>query len=560
MYNSYFGFAEAPFENKLDQRFLFLGQDHREVLSALLYFIQEKKGLAMVCGDVGTGKTMLLHSLLEKLPASVQPIIISNPLVDYRELLAYIANTLGIIPRDDETLLGLADRVKETLQAAQDQGTTFILLVDEAHLLTDASLEHIRLLSNIETPAGKLLQILLVGQYELSHRLNQPELRQLRQRINVNRFLSPLSPAETRQYVEHRLEKVGSRFDLCFTPECGKLIYQLTGGVPRSINHLCDTALLICLGEGARQVNRKILKKSREALETDRIFTARYAPVWRTLTSGRLGKALIPVLAGASLLALGMVLGSGGAREGAPQALRQAPPAVVKSSPAPALPTRLSPENPAAPVMVDVASTAAPAANPADIARLLPPSPQRAKVGQGSGASKATEAPEVQISAPAAEERTSTPPQEKGQAAAAVPASRPRQVEVKENDNLTRLAGLWFPGQEDLGVAALLLANPQNLNQDLIFPGQKLVLPVIDPSSRAIELKEGIFYAFHGKYHSTQALQKAISALSRQSVRYTVVNTATSEGGVVKRVVIGAYETREDLAEALLRVKEETEQ
>ncbi|MBI4643510.1 MAG: AAA family ATPase [Deltaproteobacteria bacterium] len=559
MYNSYFGFSAAPFDNKLDQRFLFLGEDHGEVMSALLYFIREKKGLAMVCGDVGTGKTMLLHNFLDKLPAAVQPIVIANPLVDYQELLLYIAKTLEVAPKE-ETLLGLLDRVKEGLQAAQDQGKTFILIVDEAHLLSDASLEHIRLLSNIETSAGKLLQILLVGQYELSHRLNQPELRQLRQRINVNRFLSPLSAAETRQYVEHRLQKAGSRFDLCFAPESGTLIYKLTGGVPRRINHLCDTALLICMGEGSRQVNRKILKKAQEALETDRIFTARYSPAWRTLTSGRLGKVLVSVLAGVSLLALGMMLGSAGSREGTSQAFRKALPEAVKSSPSPASPTGLSPEGSAAPVPVSVTSVPAGAANPANNARSLPASLTPAKAGKKSEASVAAEAPGVKVSAPAPGEERASPSQGKAAVAAAseVPASRPLQVEVKENDTLTRLAGRWFPGQVALGMTALLLANPQNLNQDMILPGQKLNLPVIEPSSQTIKLKEGIFYAFYGQYYSTQALQKTISELTRQSVRYTVLNTENSEGGASRRVIIGAYETQEDLEQALLRLKDES--
>ena len=121
MYNSLFGFVEAPFENKLDQRFLFLGRDHGEVLAALLYFSREKKGLAMICGDVGTGKTMLLNGFLSKLPDSVQPIVISNPLVNYRELLIYIASALAI-PRRDETLLELLDHISETLDTARNRG------------------------------------------------------------------------------------------------------------------------------------------------------------------------------------------------------------------------------------------------------------------------------------------------------------------------------------------------------------------------------------------------------------------------------------------------------
>ena len=579
MYNSYFGFSEAPFENKLDQRFLFLGQDHGEVLAALLYFAQEKKGLGMVCGDVGTGKTMLLYSFLSKLPDSVQPIVIANPLVDYQELLVYIAKTLGVTPKD-ETLLGLVDQVKEALIAAQDQGKSFILIVDEAHLLADTRLEHVRLLSNMETPAGKLLQILLVGQYELSHRLNQPQLRQLRQRINVNRFLSPLSEAETWQYMDHRLQIAGSRFDLCFAPECKTLIHKLTDGVPRRINHLCDTALLICLGEGSKQVSGKTVKKAQEALQTDQIFTARYSPAWRTLISGKLGKFLIPALAGVFLLVLGGMLGSAGSWGGMGQAFKKAWPGAAESSRAPLPPPGVSPEGSPAPVPAPAkpaspdsgpAASASPLANPvpepsppakpAETPPLLTASPPPAAAGKNPEATNTAEAPGSQVKLPEPEEARTPPPANSGgepttAASAGTNASRPREVVVAENDTLTSLAGRWFPGQLDLGLTALLLANPQNRNQDLIFAGQKLNLPVIDPPTMTIQLPEGIYYALYGQCYSSQDLRQAISRLSRQSVRYTIMNSGTSGGGQSCRVVIGAYGTREDLEQALLRVKE----
>ena len=553
MYQSYFGFLEAPFDNKLDQRFLFLGQDHGEVMSALLYFIQEKKGLAMVCGDVGTGKTMLLHGFLDKLPAGVQPIVIANPLVDYQELLTYIAKTLGVTSGEG-TLLGLLDQVKMALEAAQDQGKNFILIVDEAHLLSDASLEHIRLLSNIETPAGKLLQILLVGQYELSHRLNQPELRQLRQRINVNRFLSPLSASETRQYVEHRLEIAGSRFDLCFAKECGPFIYKLTGGVPRRINHLCDTALLICLGEGARQVNRRILKKAQAALNTDRIFTARYSSSWRNSTSGKMGKILVPVLAGVALLVLGVMLGSNGFGIGQGRAT----PKLISKTAAPPLALE-------APLKDKKADGVAMApADPVKIAQSLATPPPPAQTAPAPGALRAANAPPALASLKAPAKESAAPPPQPQQEpatpeAAPVAAVRPRQVKIKENDTLSAIAAHWLPGQKDLGMVALLLANPQKLNQDSLIIGEKLNLPRVDPKKQIIQLKEGIFYAFWGQYGSYRDLEEALSGLSRKSVRYSIMNTKTSAGRIVKRVVIGAYETQADLAQALLRVKGESE-
>jgi general secretion pathway protein A len=190
MYKTYFGFSESPFENTLDQRFLFLGEEHQEVLSALLYFVQTKKAFALVCGDVGTGKTMLLSSLLEQMPETVMPVLIANPYVGSQELLLYLANTLGIETTGAERVLELTDAVKSALLEAKSRDRHLILIIDEAHLLSNQALEEIRLLFNIETPDQKLLQILLVGQYELSQTLDRPEMRHLRQRINTNRFLS----------------------------------------------------------------------------------------------------------------------------------------------------------------------------------------------------------------------------------------------------------------------------------------------------------------------------------------------------------------------------------
>ena len=310
MYNSYFGFSESPFENNLDQRFLFLCEDHREVLAALTYFVKERKGLALVCGDVGNGKTMLINSFLARLPNSVQPILISNPLVSYLDLLNYIAGSLGITDKK-ENALELLGQIKEALIAGREQGKDVVLIVDEAHLFPDANLEQVRLLSNIEIPESKLLQILLVGQNELSHNLNRPEMRQLRQRINISRFLSPLTPAEMVAYIDYRLQRVGSNFQACFEPNCEKVLYQLTAGVPRRINQLCDNALLNCMADALKKVNRRVLEKANEALFTDVILTPQdrssYAKVsWKNQ------KLLIPLAACAAFLVFGLILGRTG--------------------------------------------------------------------------------------------------------------------------------------------------------------------------------------------------------------------------------------------------------
>ena len=170
MYNPYFNFSCSPFENTLDQQFLFLSESHEEVIAALLYFVKEKKSFALVCGDVGTGKTMIVHHLLGKLPRSVKPILIPYPDVEYIEILRYIARVLKINP-EGKGVLDLTDEVKAALTKASLDGEQVVLIIDEAHLLSIGSLEHIRLLSNIEITENKLLQILLIGQNELSHKL-----------------------------------------------------------------------------------------------------------------------------------------------------------------------------------------------------------------------------------------------------------------------------------------------------------------------------------------------------------------------------------------------------
>ncbi len=272
MYNEHYGFSASPFENNLDQRFLYLSEDHREVLAALLYFIKEKKGFALLCGDVGTGKTMLVNCLLTHLPETVTPVIIFNPNVEYEELLQFVAHKLGIDAQKKQ-VLELVDDVKEGLIKDNEAGRQYVLIIDEAHLLSANNLEQIRLLSNIEIAEQKLLQILLVGQYELSYKLDKHDMRQLRQRISINRFLSTLDMQEVIHYIDHRLQVVGSGYDACFEKNCGKLLFSLTKGSPRLINQVCDNALLIAKSEGRSRVSKRAIKKAEEALRSDRLFT-----------------------------------------------------------------------------------------------------------------------------------------------------------------------------------------------------------------------------------------------------------------------------------------------
>ncbi len=308
MYNPNFGFSCSPFENTLDQRFLFFSECHEEVIAALLYFVKEKKSFALVCGDVGTGKTMIVHHLLGKLPASIKPILIPYPDVEYIEILRYIARVLNINAAG-KGILDLTDEIKAALTKANLDGQQVVLIIDEAHILQVSSLEHIRLLSNIEVTENNLLQILLIGQNELSNKLHRSDMRQLRQRISVNRFLSPMSASETIEYIDHRLRVAGSSFDKRFESACKSLIYKMTGGVPRSINRLCDTALLVCMIEKVDKVTGAVLKKAHDALNSDAIMAPEESKPGRFFGFRQsIAEKLKPALA-AGALALVLALG-----------------------------------------------------------------------------------------------------------------------------------------------------------------------------------------------------------------------------------------------------------
>jgi type II secretory pathway predicted ATPase ExeA len=522
MYESYFDFSESPFENNLDHRFLFVSEDHKEVLAALSYFIKTKKGFAIVCGDVGTGKTMLINSFLSTLPEYVQPIIIANPGVSSLELLRYIAKTLKIEVEEKDGILELTDAVKDLLKNAKSSNKQFVLIIDEAHLLSDQALEEIRLLSNIETQEQKLLQILLVGQYELSYKLDRPEMRHLRQRININRFLSPMSSSETLQYVDHRLKQVGSSFSAIFEDNCGSAIYKITRGVPRNINQLCDNALLICMSEKQQKVDRRMLRKAQEALLTDRIFTPKFAQRTRTRRH-QLPKVLewtaICVLwtaVCATFLALGIVLSQ----------IYLPGKMVQQTSPEASLLTGSVPD-PKAASAVPSGSVGSPE--------------QPSKVAEPVGLPARVKQPERVKQSDASSDNTLKP------------ASRRR--EVKEGDTLSIIASQVYSGSEDFGLEAVLFDNPEIKNRDLIHPGQVVFLPRIKPNGQIMQLRDNLFYAYYGRYDSDDAMKRVTALLEQKGVKYTGNANAGRVGRASRQILLGGYETAADLQKALELVK-----
>jgi len=264
MYHQHFGLNEAPFSIAVNPRYLFMSQRHRDALAHLLYGVSGGGGFILLTGEVGTGKTTVNRCLLEQLPDTTDLAIILNPALSAVELLATACDELKIdYPQGTESLKALTDALHRYLLDNHERGRKTVLMIDEAQHLDFDVLEQIRLLTNLETNDEKLLQIILIGQPELTEKLSRPELRQLNQRITARYNLQPLNLQETTAYISHRLKVAGLRSGVSlFESAAVKQTHNLTRGIPRLINVLCDRALLGAYGQQRSRVNKKLIAEA----------------------------------------------------------------------------------------------------------------------------------------------------------------------------------------------------------------------------------------------------------------------------------------------------------
>jgi general secretion pathway protein A len=268
MYTSFFGLNEKPFAITPDPRYLFMSERHGEALAHLVYGVTESGGFMQLTGEVGTGKTTLVRTLLQnKLPNNADVAVVLNPRLSVIEFLETICEELGILaPEIRGSVKALVDALNHQLLRAHAEGRRVILVVDEAQNLSRDVLEQVRLLTNLETAKQKLLQIILIGQPELRDLLAREDLRQLAQRITGRYHLEPLSRDETAQYIEHRLRVAGALGEV-FDGPAKREVYRLTKGVPRLINVVCDRALLGAYSKETRRVNRRLVRRAAAEIE-----------------------------------------------------------------------------------------------------------------------------------------------------------------------------------------------------------------------------------------------------------------------------------------------------
>ncbi len=266
MYLDYYGLTEPPFDITPNPRFLFYSAKHREAYNHLLFGIRERKGFVQMTGEVGAGKTTLCRAILEQLDERYATALILNPLMSPAELVKAVAQEFGL-PINGLDRLDTIAVINQFLLQQAENGKETVLIIDEAQDLTDELLEQVRLLSNLETDNRKLLQIVLMGQPELRDRLNNPRLRQLRQRITVRYHLLPLTRHEVRQYVQHRLHLCGGNGTPCFTRPALWRVFHYSQGIPRLVNAVCDKALLAGFVAQRERIDMRLVGRAVRELE-----------------------------------------------------------------------------------------------------------------------------------------------------------------------------------------------------------------------------------------------------------------------------------------------------
>lgn len=520
--HAHFGFSESPFQDIPDQNFFFLTKAIDKLLTELVDFITTHKGLAIVSGDEGIGKTLLVSELVKRLPQDISPIIITRPATEPAALMVNIARAMNINILD-ENLVDFTP-LADAIHLSARQGKFFVVIIDDAQLLTDRRLDEIWILSQMELHGRHLLPIVLLGRQEIDRKFDGHANQHLRQFIHTKLRLHSLTPGETIDYINHRLGKVGSSFEKCFADDCSDQLFAKTDGCPGRINQVCRQALERCMQERLPRVTGRILREME--------------PEHPQETQGLRKSRGLSTKAGAVVAAaLMMALAIYGIRNGL--AVKSPLPATdivaTPSKDIPAASTAPAPVAPVTPALTTEPEKTGP--NAADHPSLSPLSPRPSKKSEAPPPLReAGAAPAPQPDNPAIEPGT--------------PTSTTYRV-ASEDLNLTKIAAKHYTDNKAIGFIAIILANPQITNEDTILLGQELLLPKVNQDNKVIILNDNRYYLLYNCYSDSNFVKKVLSKLSERKVRFQVRETHNIDAMNIYRIFLGGYEREDDLMEAL---------
>ena len=544
MYAQFYGLRESPFALTPDPRYLFMSEPHKEALASAVYGVQERKGFVLILGEVGTGKTTLIRHLLGRFGPNIRSVFVFNPAVSFIELLQLMLRDLEL-PCPSMRRVEMIDTLNDYLLKEAAAGRYVVVIIDEAQHLSPTVLEEVRMLSNLETARGKLIQILLVGQPELGEKLGRPELRQLRQRISLVAELKPLSYEDTVRYIAHRLEVAGREDGGLFSRRALKVVYRASGGIPRLVNVICDKALVLGYGAGAKVIKSRIIKEvlkdwkpfQRLAGPTprsrSRAVLRRRVPTSRPLR--RIAAAVALGLAGAALIVMLVGYKDGPLRSRFWHGLLPSGASGTVVGPAEA-PVRAMAE----PVAVTIVPPVSPAAPE------LPPRPNLRSVEPG---------PTVPPASPTRSAVADRPTPNAAAAPAPVePGAKAREVVVAPGEVFSAVVTRNYGRAELTLIDFVKSANPDVTSIDVLRMGQRLKLPVYEPG-KLVEQADGARYRLHLMTtwdNQDQVLQKLRSAVAKLGRQVTVVPINMTQRETAYRVLVGDFGDRRE-AEAFYR-------
>lgn len=284
MYCDFFGLSEKPFTITPNPQFIYLSDQHREAFAHLLYGVDSHAGFIVLTGEVGTGKTTVLRTLLTQLdPEKYSTALLFNSCFNPEQLLAGVCREFGIAA-DERNSYGYLDALNRFLLEQNSTGRTIVLVIDEAQNLAPEVLEQVRMISNLETERDKLIQIILAGQPELNNLLSRHDLRQLNQRVAVRCHLAPMGSGDTGRYIRHRLQVSGCRVPSLFTPGAVRRIFRYSGGIPRLINVVCEQALILAWTREQERISpamaKAVITAARTGPETRSLWKRFYGWLW----------------------------------------------------------------------------------------------------------------------------------------------------------------------------------------------------------------------------------------------------------------------------------------